>query len=89
MERTDCGKIDIVGPDFISSLFGKDTTMAQHYGMKEKEFDNMVNDMTCDFIKSETKNDVLDKNFKEFNGEQRLKVFAFALAFINHKKMIE
>jgi len=58
------------------------TTFAEHYGMKEQEYDILVKQMMCDLIMHDDITVVLDKWFSECTPEQKCKVSAFFAARI-------
>lgn len=59
----------------------KRETMAEHYGMKEKEYDEMQAQLLKEFMLCESFGDILDKNFANFSAEERLRVHAYATAY--------
>ncbi len=73
----------IFGVD-IKNLFGEDpnrpNNIAHHYAMKEEDYDKLVRDFMIDMLKFNRKEELLDKHFPKFSGEQRLKVLAYHTA---------
>jgi len=57
------------------------TTMAEHYGVKEEEFEQNIKDMLCSLIQKEHYNETIDEFFPNLSAEDRLKVYSFAVAF--------
>lgn len=73
----------------IGKLFSDDEdkepdTVSAHYGMKEDSFKRLRNKMIADMITHDKFSDSLDINFKEFSGEQRTRIFAYAVAFSDY-----
>lgn len=64
------------------------TTIFEHYGVKEEEFQKWIQEILIDLIRHPSYNDSLDKWFKELSGEGRVKVFCFCEAIIRHKKLM-
>jgi hypothetical protein len=73
------------------AMENKQMTIHAHYGMSEKDFDNLWKDMLCDMLKSTDKNVVLDKWFKDGvpMNEMRLRVIAYARANEMLDKMMD
>ena len=59
---------------------GRSNLVTAHYGMKEEDFQDMINNMLCDMIKENDKTKLLDKYFPTLDGTGRLKVLAFLAA---------
>jgi len=71
----------VIGPnEMMEMLGGKRTTIAEHYGVNEKDYDSWVRDMLCELIKNPDKSCVVDKCFPKLCAEDRAKVFAMANA---------
>lgn len=65
----------------IKEMFGvNQTTVAEHYGVKESEFQEIIKEILIDLIKEDNKTFTIDKHFGDLDGEQRVKVFAFSRA---------
>ena len=73
MRMVDVGEI-------MERIGNKRTTIAQHYGLKEEEYRQMMKDILCDFIQSDSISKVVDKHFKDVSAETRAKIIAFASA---------
>ena len=62
-------------------------TVHEHYGVNDKQLEKIAKGMLIDFINLESKIEVLDKNFKTFSAEDRVKVLAFANALDLFEKL--
>jgi len=65
------------------------STVHGHYGFKKKELTDKIDKIFIDIHSSDSFTDVLDTHFKEFNAEQRVRVFAFAQAALRMRVAIK
>ena len=61
--------------------------IAEHYGVKTKEWEEFVTEILIDFIRMNKKSDVLDKWFATCDGVTRAKIWAFLVATNKFEKL--
>lgn len=66
-----------------------DKTVEGHYGFKELDLRKFVAEMVKNLIIDDLISDTIDRHFRNCDAETRLKVFAFALAYLRWKNGYE